>query len=592
MTGSLYLCRGPNQKKGKMSGRKWLPKKPQAKELPKSHGQEKPEPVVEPATADTEMPMVEEVPQEAEGVDIGMDVGKLCKALACVYSSFIEVETGTGKQDTVSRFHSKVAPGIGIEQYLTRLAKYFQCHESCLLLALVYIDRAVKMNPVVVVNNFTIHRLLAVATVVAAKIQDDLFFSNAHYARVCGLTLRELNSLEVYFTSLLRWKLHVPVTEYREYLNMVKRARSVSPWCGADMSGCHCSDPGSEEDPDAGILEPPSDQEDPDFLMARELKYHLELVSPIVGMARKTNLCKCWEPEIAPPGEVIALRDKSLKLEDTMGNLCTEVEWWLQDEASQNRYDAVHTNWEKLLAVWDHLLRFHIEDLLDAGFDSDTVKDAFSLTLGPLVRGKASTSASSTPQPPLAPPMVSSAAKSLPVRTGSLQAGTGTPQPPGPAQLAGTRPILLPAARTPPQANTSFTSPAVALTPAPAMPVFNATQAGPVRCTIGAVGERVHNVQTAQTEASNRGEGLRLSPRVPTPVQGAQQSYVYVGVPGGLQAASSTATQARQSLGRRMWKSGNGKAQAMPARLLSLDNLSIRITSMLPSPPFKAFQSR
>ncbi|CAE7870844.1 CYCU4-1 [Symbiodinium necroappetens] len=150
-----------------------------------------------------------------------MDVGKLCKALASVYSSFIEVENG--RQDMVSRFHSKVAPGIGIEQYLTRLAKYFQCHESCLLLALVYIDRAVKMNPVVVVNNFTIHRLLAVSTVLAAKVQDDLFFSNAHYARVCGLTLRELNSLEVYFTSLLRWKLHVPVTEYREYLNMVKR---------------------------------------------------------------------------------------------------------------------------------------------------------------------------------------------------------------------------------------------------------------------------------------------------------------------------------------------------------------------------------
>ncbi|CAE7399059.1 unnamed protein product, partial [Symbiodinium microadriaticum] len=177
---------------------------------------------------------------------------------------------------------------------------------------------------------------------------------------------------------------------------------------------------------------------------------------------------------------------------------------------------------------------------------------------GPLQ--KASTSASSTPQPPLAPPMVSSAAKSLPVRTGSLQAGTGTPQPPG--QLAGARPILLPSARTPPQANTSFTSPAVALTPAPAMPAFNATQAGPVRCTIGAVGERVHNAPAP--EAGNRGEGLRLSPRVPTPVQGAQQSYVYVGVPGGLQTTSSTATQARQSLGRRMWKSGNGKAIGPP----------------------------
>eukprot|EP00439_Symbiodinium_sp_Y106_P074294 s984_g14.t1 len=99
----------------------------------------------------------------------------------------------------------------------------FQCHESCLLLALVYIDRAVKMDSIVAVNKFTIHRLLAVSTVVAAKIQDDLFFSNAHYARVCGLTLRELNNLEVHFISLLRWKLHVPVSEYREYLNMVKR---------------------------------------------------------------------------------------------------------------------------------------------------------------------------------------------------------------------------------------------------------------------------------------------------------------------------------------------------------------------------------
>ncbi|CAE7481670.1 preg, partial [Symbiodinium sp. KB8] len=127
---------------GRMGGRKWMPKKPQAKEASKLPQEEQPAPAVEAVAADAEMPLAvgSEVPQVPEGVDIGMDVGKLCTALASVYSSLIEVETG--KQERVSRFHSKVAPGIGVEQYLTRLAKYFQCHESCLLLALVYIDRA------------------------------------------------------------------------------------------------------------------------------------------------------------------------------------------------------------------------------------------------------------------------------------------------------------------------------------------------------------------------------------------------------------------------------------------------------------------
>ncbi|CAE7460400.1 unnamed protein product [Symbiodinium pilosum] len=145
------------------------------------------------------------------------------------------------------------------------------------------------------------------------------------------------------------------------------KAKSSSRWCGPDVSGCQCDDPESEADPDAGIIEPPSEQEDPEFLMVRDLKYHLQLVGPVVGMARRTDLCKCRE--------IVGNFDYGLSSVDTMGNLCTEVEWWLQDEAAQNRYDGAHANWLKLLAVWDHLLSFHVEDLLDAGFESDVVKD-------------------------------------------------------------------------------------------------------------------------------------------------------------------------------------------------------------------------
>ncbi|CAE7206090.1 unnamed protein product, partial [Symbiodinium microadriaticum] len=65
----------------------------EASKLPQ---EEQPAPAVEKVAADAEMPLAvgSEVPQVPEGVDIGMDVGKLCTALASVYSSLIEVETG------------------------------------------------------------------------------------------------------------------------------------------------------------------------------------------------------------------------------------------------------------------------------------------------------------------------------------------------------------------------------------------------------------------------------------------------------------------------------------------------------------------
>mmetsp|Transcript_102246 Transcript_102246/g.181551 ORF Transcript_102246/g.181551 Transcript_102246/m.181551 type:complete len:100 (-) Transcript_102246:132-431(-) len=90
-------------------------------------------------------------------------------------------------------------------------------------MALIYIDRIVRLGEVTV-NSLTIHRLLAAATVVSAKFLDDLFYSNEHYAKVCGLRLKELNSLERSFVSLLRWKLAVAPAGYNVYRSQVQRA--------------------------------------------------------------------------------------------------------------------------------------------------------------------------------------------------------------------------------------------------------------------------------------------------------------------------------------------------------------------------------
>eukprot|EP00435_Cladocopium_sp_Y103_P038006 s382_g10.t1 len=50
------------------------------------------------------------------------------------------------------------------------------------------------------------------------------------------------------------------------------------------------------------------------------------------------------------------------------------ISWWLTDEAANDRYQGLYENWEMLLAVWDHLLCFHLDDLTDCGFDHEVAR--------------------------------------------------------------------------------------------------------------------------------------------------------------------------------------------------------------------------
>eukprot|EP00930_Biecheleria_cincta_P085758 TRINITY_DN75129_c0_g1_i1.p1 TRINITY_DN75129_c0_g1~~TRINITY_DN75129_c0_g1_i1.p1 ORF type:complete len:290 (-),score=62.28 TRINITY_DN75129_c0_g1_i1:39-878(-) len=155
----------------------------------------------------------------------GVAPGVLCAALAAVYRSLVAMaKRQSGTEQRLTRFHSKAEPSLGIEPYMDRMRQYFSCSNSCHVMALIYIDRLVKMNPTFVVSSLTVHRLVAVATVIAAKFVDDVYFSNAYYAKVCGLSLPEMNTLEASFLCLVRWRLSVPIQEYEAYLSQVMRA--------------------------------------------------------------------------------------------------------------------------------------------------------------------------------------------------------------------------------------------------------------------------------------------------------------------------------------------------------------------------------
>ncbi|CAE8636123.1 unnamed protein product [Polarella glacialis] len=150
--------------------------------------------------------------------------GSLCSALASVYGSLAAMTSKQQSPQRLTRFHSKVEPAIGIHQYMQRVWQYFKCSDACHVMALIYIDRLVKLHPDFTVTNFTIHRLLAAATVIAAKYLDDVYYCNAYYAKVCGLSLLEMNALEANFVSLIRWKLNIERAEYDAYHSQVVKA--------------------------------------------------------------------------------------------------------------------------------------------------------------------------------------------------------------------------------------------------------------------------------------------------------------------------------------------------------------------------------
>lgn len=237
MAGYMYSRRGqtaggqPRHGKKSLQGseRKWRPKQTEPRNpLPQEQPEKERSP--EPATAPqvVQAPETQPTPpQQAPAArDSSLEFGTLHPKLAAVYASLIQINQGV-HEVRLTRFHSKVVPSIPVQQYLHRIATYFQCSESSHILALVYIDRVVKSYPGFV-SNLTIHRLLAVASVVATKFQDDGFFSNAHYAKVCGMSLKELNTLEAYFaTTLLQWKLNVSVQEFEEYSAMVRQVSKM-----------------------------------------------------------------------------------------------------------------------------------------------------------------------------------------------------------------------------------------------------------------------------------------------------------------------------------------------------------------------------
>merc|ERR1719198_2210312 len=118
----------------------------------------------------------------------------------------------------VTPFHSSRPPAITVKSYLEdRILKYAGCSEETFILALIYMDQVVQFNPDFVISSLNVHRLLITSIMLASKFFDDVYYNNAYYARVGGISNAEVNSLEMEMLRMISFSLFVQPEQYERY---------------------------------------------------------------------------------------------------------------------------------------------------------------------------------------------------------------------------------------------------------------------------------------------------------------------------------------------------------------------------------------
>ena len=76
----------------------------------------------------------------------------------------------------------------------------------------------------------------------AAKFYDDSFFNNELYARIGGVSVDELNALELEFVFLINFSLLITEEEFQKYYNeLYTHCNSICNHCSMEfVTSCYC----------------------------------------------------------------------------------------------------------------------------------------------------------------------------------------------------------------------------------------------------------------------------------------------------------------------------------------------------------------
>ncbi|XP_010258919.1 PREDICTED: cyclin-U2-1-like [Nelumbo nucifera] len=131
------------------------------------------------------------------------------------------------KDSRIRVFDCHQVPDMTVQSFLERIFRYTRVGPPVYVVAYVYIDRLCQMHPQFRITPSNVHRLLITTIMVASKFIEDMNYRNSYFAKVGGLTTREMNKLEMDFLFLMGFKLHVNVSVFESYCCHLEREVSI-----------------------------------------------------------------------------------------------------------------------------------------------------------------------------------------------------------------------------------------------------------------------------------------------------------------------------------------------------------------------------
>lgn len=113
-----------------------------------------------------------------------------------------------------SAFYATRAPRISLKDFIERILVYSKIDKATFITMMIYLDRAKDELEFTYLN---IHRLILGSLITAIKYCNDDLYPNTFYARIGGISLDELNMIEIAFCALLGFEFYIEREIYDKY---------------------------------------------------------------------------------------------------------------------------------------------------------------------------------------------------------------------------------------------------------------------------------------------------------------------------------------------------------------------------------------
>lgn len=138
------------------------------------------------------------------------------------------------QNEKITPFHGKAPPSLWIGGYFIRIVNYLNLPVEVMIIGLSLMYRLTaqtKASNEVPINQLTIHRVFAACFLVAYKLDSEskFYYKNSYWAKVCGLSPKELMNLEIEVLKRLEFNLQVSSEEYYQTRVAVLKDITVRP---------------------------------------------------------------------------------------------------------------------------------------------------------------------------------------------------------------------------------------------------------------------------------------------------------------------------------------------------------------------------